>query len=135
MYAAGNAGVIYQTVQPAQFPGRIYRRFPIPFLRHILPNECCSRAKLRCQLAAFRLEYIANDDPGSFCGEQASLGCTLSACSSTDEYDLPFEAIHFVLHLSKERRYLNGCVSRDAYRGQASVVLSGILAFKRTRSL
>src|SRR5467141_52981 len=52
--------------------------------------------------AALRLEYIANDDPRSFCDEQASLGCALSARSSTDEYDFPFEAIHFVLHLLEQ---------------------------------
>src|ERR1700736_6030559 len=53
-------------------------------------------AKFGCKLAALRLEHIANDDPRSFCGEQASLGCALSACASTDKYDFPFEAIHFL---------------------------------------
>src|SRR5438552_15232628 len=38
-------------------------------------------------------------------------------CSSTDEYDFPFEAIHLVLHLLEERWY---CVSCDPYVGQAS---------------
>ena len=106
-----DAGVIYQTVQAAQLLSRIYRRFPIPFLRHILPYECCGIAKFGCKLAALRLKHIANDDPRSFCGEQASLGFALSACSSTDEYDFAFEAIHFVLHLLEERRC---CVSCDA---------------------
>ena len=32
-------------------------------------------------MAALRLEHIANDDPGSFCGEQASLSGALPACS------------------------------------------------------
>jgi hypothetical protein len=63
-------------------------------LRHILPDERCGRAKFGCQLAALRLEHIANDDPGSLCDEQASLGCALPAGSPTDEYDFPIEAIH-----------------------------------------
>src|ERR1700724_216146 len=71
---------------------------------------------------ALRLEYVANHDPRSFCGEQASLGCALSACSSTDEYDFPFEEIHFVLHLLEERWY---CVSCDPYDGQASTIFFG----------
>jgi hypothetical protein len=91
-------------------------------LHHILPYERCSIAKFGCELAALRLEHIANDDPRYFCGEQASLGCALSACSSTDEYDFAFEAIHFVLHLLEERWY---CVSCDAYGGQASTIFFG----------
>jgi hypothetical protein len=51
-----------------------------------------------------------------------SLGCALSACSSTDEYDFAFEAIHFILHLLEERWC---CVSCDAYGGQASTIFSG----------
>src|SRR6266478_9746984 len=82
---------------------------------NILPYERCGVAKFGCELAALRLEHIANDDPCSFCGEQASLGCALSACSSTDEYDFAFKAIHFVLHLLEERWC---CVSCDAYGGQ-----------------
>jgi group II intron reverse transcriptase/maturase len=37
--------------------------------------------KFGCKLTTLRLEHIANDDPRSFCGEQASLGCALSACA------------------------------------------------------
>src|SRR6516164_8450127 len=59
-------------------------------------------AKFGCKLTALRLEDIPNNDPRSFGDEQASLGCALTACSSTDEYDFPFEAIHFVLHLPFE---------------------------------
>jgi len=90
-----NASVIYQRMQAAQLLARTYRRFPIRFLRRILPNERGGRAKFECQLAAFRLKHVANDDLGSFRDEQASLGCALTACSSTDEYDFPFEAVHF----------------------------------------
>ena len=60
---------------------------------------------IRNEKAALWLEHIANNDPRSFGDEQASLGCALSACSSTDEYDFAFEAIHFVLHLLEERWY------------------------------
>jgi hypothetical protein len=89
-----NAGIIYQAMQAAELLGRIYRRFPIPFLRHILPYEYCGIAQFRSELTAFRLKDIANDDPCSFRDEQASLGRTLSACASADDYDFPFEAIH-----------------------------------------
>jgi hypothetical protein len=65
-------------MQAAQLLRRIYRRFPIPFLRHILPYERCGIAEFGCKLAALRLEHITNDDPRSFCGEQASLGGALS---------------------------------------------------------
>jgi hypothetical protein len=54
-------------------------------------------AKFGCKPAALRLEHIANDDPRSFRGEQASLGCALSACASADQYYFPFEAIHSFL--------------------------------------
>jgi hypothetical protein len=58
-------------------------------------------AKLRYKPLALRLEHIANNDSCPFGDEQASLGRALSARSSTDEYDFPFEAIHFVLRLIK----------------------------------
>jgi hypothetical protein len=87
-------------------------------LRHILPYERCGIAEFGCKLAALRLEHITNDNPRSFCGEQASLGGALSACAPTDEYDFAFEAIQFLLLLLEECWYFLGCVSRDAYRGQ-----------------
>jgi hypothetical protein len=68
-------------------------------LRHILPYERCGIAEFGCKLAALRLEHITNDNPRSFCGEQASLGGALSACAPTDEYDFAFEAIQFLLLL------------------------------------
>jgi hypothetical protein len=83
-------------MQPAQLVGGVYSRFPIPFLSHILPNEGRGRAEFGCQLAAFRLEHVANDNPGSFCDEQTSFRCAVPACSSTDEYDFSFETILFV---------------------------------------
>jgi len=82
-------------MQSTQLICGVYRRCPVAFLRHILPHKDSGRAKLRCQLAAFRLEHVANDNPGAFRDEQARLGCTLPACSPTDEYCLPFETIHF----------------------------------------
>src|SRR5205823_7900120 len=105
----------------AQLLSCIYRRVPIPFLHHILPYKRCGIAEFGCELAAFRLEHIANDDPRSFCGEQASLGCALSACSATDEYDFFFEAVHFVLYLLEEHWCYGSC---DAYGGQASTIFS-----------
>jgi hypothetical protein len=81
-------------MQTAEFLCRIYRRFPIPFLRHILPYEYCGIAQFGSQLMALRLKHIANHDPCSFRDEQASLGRALSACASADEYDFPFQAIH-----------------------------------------
>jgi hypothetical protein len=89
-------------MQAAQLLRCIYRCFPIPFLRHVLPYERCGIAKFGCKLPALGLEHIANNDPRAFGGEQASLGCALSACASTDEYHFPFEAIHCVLHLLEE---------------------------------
>jgi hypothetical protein len=74
-------------VQPTQLLSRIYRRFPIPLLSHILTDERCGITKFGCNLVALWLEHIANDDPRSFCDEQPSLSCALSARSSTDEYD------------------------------------------------
>src|ERR1700758_4302333 len=62
-------------MQSAQLVGSVYSRFPIPFLRHILPNEGRGRAEFGCQLAAFGLEHVANDNPGSFCNEQTSFRC------------------------------------------------------------
>ena len=67
-----------------------------------MPYKRYGMAKFGCKLTALRLEDIPNNDPRSFGDEQASLGCALTACSSTDEYDFPFEAIHFVLHLPFE---------------------------------
>src|SRR5215469_6994011 len=117
-------------MQAAQLLGRTYRRFPIRFLRHILPNERGGRAKFGCQLAAFRLDHIANDDLGSFRDEQASLGCTLPACSSTDEYDFPFEAIHFVLHSPEELRCCSlvrimRCLQRPSGYPRLATLLEG----------
>jgi hypothetical protein len=100
-------------MQAAQLFRRIYRRFPIPFLRHILPDECRGMAKFGCKPAALGLAHIADDDPRSFCSEQASLGCALSACASTDQYDFPFEAIHSLLHLIVECWFFGSL--RDAY--------------------
>jgi hypothetical protein len=68
-------------------------------MSHILPDERCGITKFGCNLAALWLEHIANDDPRSFCDEQPSLSCALSACSSTDKYDFASQAIHLVLHL------------------------------------
>jgi hypothetical protein len=73
--------------KPTQLSSRIYRRFPILFLSHILTDERCGITKLGCNLATLWLEDIANDDPRSFCDEQAGLSCALSACPSSDEYD------------------------------------------------
>jgi len=64
-------------------------------------------------------EAALENDPGAFCGDQASLGCALPARSSTDEYDFPFEAIHFCPPLPE--------VSCNAYRRRANN-LSGIPA-------
>jgi hypothetical protein len=91
-------------------------------LHHILPYESGGIAKFRCKLVALRLKNVANEDPRSLCDEQASLGCALSARSSTDKYDFPFETIHFVLH------FLNNVGT--AYHpmlsaGQASTIFSG----------
>jgi hypothetical protein len=91
-------------------------------LHHILPYERGGIAKFGCKLVALRLKHVANDDPRSLCDEQASLGCALSARSSTDEYDFPFETIHFVLHLLEQCWY---CISSDALGGQASTIFSG----------
>ena len=87
-----NAGIIYQAVQAAELLCGIYRRFPIPFLRHIMPYEHYGTAQFGSQLMALRLKHIANHDPCSFRDEQASLGRALSACASADEYDFPFAA-------------------------------------------
>jgi hypothetical protein len=54
-------------------------------LHHILPYEHCGIAKFGCKLVALRLKNVASDHPRSLCDEQASLGCALSARSSTDE--------------------------------------------------
>jgi hypothetical protein len=70
-------------------------------------------AKFGCKPAALRLEHIANDDPRSFRGEQASLGCALSACASADQYYFPFEAIHSFLHLIEECWFFGSL--KDAY--------------------
>jgi len=59
-----------------------------------VPYERRGTAKFGCKLSALRLKHIANNDPRSFSDEQASLGRALTACSSTDEYDFPFETIH-----------------------------------------
>jgi hypothetical protein len=89
-----NARIIYQAMQATELLGRVYRRFPIPFSRHILPYEHGGIAQFRSELTSLRLEHIANDDPCSFRDEQASLGRALSTSASADEYDFPFEAIH-----------------------------------------
>jgi hypothetical protein len=81
-------------MQSAELLCGIYRRFPIPFLRHILPYENCGIAQFGSELTALRLKHIANDDSRSLRDKQASLGRALSACASADDYDFPFEAIH-----------------------------------------
>jgi len=63
-----------------------------------MPYERRGTAKFGCKLSALRLEHIANNDPRSFSDEQASLGRALTACTTTDEYDFPFETVHFALH-------------------------------------
>src|SRR3984893_18609376 len=79
-------------------------------------------AKFGCKLVALRLKHVANDDPRSLCDEQASLGCALSARSSTDKYDFPFETIPFVLYLVEQCWY---CISSDALAGRATTIFSG----------
>ena len=49
--------------------GSIYRCFPFPFLGYIVPYERRGTAKFGYELSAFRLEYIANNDPCSFSDE------------------------------------------------------------------
>jgi hypothetical protein len=95
MHVADRYRVIYQTVQPAQFLRRIYRRFPVPFLSHIVPYKRGGVAQFGCKPAPFWLEHVTNNHPCSFGDEQASLGRTLSSRSPTDEYDFVFQAIHF----------------------------------------
>jgi hypothetical protein len=63
-------------------------------LGYIVPYERCSMTQFRRKLLALRLDHIANNNSRSFGDEQASLGLALTACSSTDEYDFPFETIH-----------------------------------------
>jgi hypothetical protein len=69
-------------MQATKLLPRIDRRFPIPFLRHIMQYELRDIAKLGCKLTTLRLKHIADDDPISLRGEQASLGRALSACAS-----------------------------------------------------
>jgi len=61
-----DAGVIYQSMQPAQLFSSIYRCFPILFLGYIVPYERCSMAQFRRKLLALQLDHIANDDLRSF---------------------------------------------------------------------
>src|SRR6516164_11096594 len=86
------------------------------------------------KLLALRLDHIANNNTRAFGDEQASLGRALTACSSTDEYDFPFEAIHFVLHLLLETGADRGGtfqVGKDATRSDDDGRATGPIARRR----
>ena len=68
-----------------------------------MPYERRGTAEFRCKLSALLLEHIANNNPRSFGDEQESPGRALTACSSTDEYDFPFETIHFGFSICHSR--------------------------------
>ena len=101
------------------------------FLGYIVPYECRGTAKFGCKLSALRLEHIPNNDPCSLSDEQASLGRALTACSSTDEYDFPFEAIHLssiaVQDRCRPRRHVPG-LARMQPASTVMVRLLGLIA-------